>query len=45
MLRGLLKKHFEYTKSPKAGAVLANWDLYEKSFLKVCSPKYSELTL
>lgn len=43
MLTCLLEKYLNYTDSPKAGAILGNWDIYKRRFLKICSPEYSEL--
>lgn len=35
LLKGLLEKHADYTGSPRAKAILADWDSYRGKFVKV----------
>lgn len=44
-VKKLLRTHYEYTQSSKAKDVFANWDLYEKKFVKVSSPIYEKTLL
>ena len=40
LLKGLLEKHAEYTGSPRAKAILADWDSYRGKFVKVYPNEY-----
>ncbi|WP_291632895.1 glutamate synthase large subunit [Clostridium sp.] len=40
VVKKLIETHYKYTKSSKAKAILADWNLYERKFLKVISPIY-----
>lgn len=42
LIRELLQRHHEYTKSPKARAILDNWAFSANKFLKVCAPSVAE---
>jgi glutamate synthase (ferredoxin) len=42
-LRAMIQKHFDYTKSEKAKAVLANWDQMLPKFVKVMPKDYKRM--
>jgi len=43
LLRGLIEKHFEYTRSPKAEWVLGNWESMIPKFVKVFPHEYKRV--
>ncbi|HYM09334.1 MAG TPA: glutamate synthase subunit alpha, partial [Bryobacterales bacterium] len=43
LLRGLIEKHYQYTGSPKAEWVLANWDQMLSKFVKVFPKEYKKV--
>ena len=42
LLRGILGKHLEYTSSPKARRILADWAAYAAKFVKVMPFEYEQ---
>ncbi len=42
-VRALIEKHLDYTKSPRAKAILANWDAYVPKFVKVLPKDYERM--
>lgn len=42
-LKGLIVSHYEYTGSPKAKHILANWSAYVSKFLKVIPIEYKRV--
>lgn len=42
-LKDLIKKHVEYTDSPKGKEILENWKTYESKFIKVINPQYKAI--
>jgi glutamate synthase (NADPH/NADH) large chain len=42
-LKRLITKHYEYTGSPKAKNILANWSTYVPRFLKVLPIEYKRV--
>jgi len=43
ILRAMLEKHAEYTKSARATITLANWNVYSNSFIKVMPMDYKRV--
>jgi glutamate synthase domain-containing protein 3 len=43
LLRGLIEKHFEHTRSPKAEWVLENWETMIPKFVKVFPHEYKRV--
>jgi len=42
-LRTMIQKHFDYTKSERAKAILANWDQFVPKFVKVMPKDYKRM--
>jgi len=42
-VRALIEKHLDYTKSPRAQAILANWDAFVPKFVKVLPKDYKRM--
>ena len=42
-VKGLLNKHFEYTKSAVAEKILADWKNYQSKFIKVMPEDYKRV--
>ena len=42
-VRAMIQKHYDYTKSEKAKAVLANWDKFLPKFVKVMPKDYKRM--
>jgi glutamate synthase (ferredoxin) len=42
-LRTMIQKHFDYTKSERAKAILANWDPFVPKFVKVMPKDYKRM--
>jgi len=42
LVKELIQRHYEYTKSKKAGTILAQWNRYAGRFIKICSPHYQK---
>lgn len=42
-LKGLIKRHLEYTGSPRAKEILDNWDSYVDKFIKVLPIEYKRV--
>ncbi len=45
LLKAMIEKHEEYTKSARATIVLANWNVYSNSFVKVMPMDYKRVLL
>ncbi|TCT15358.1 glutamate synthase (NADH) large subunit [Natranaerovirga pectinivora] len=43
LLKTLISNHAKYTNSPKAKAILEQWDSYVEKFVKVISPAYKQI--
>ena len=42
-VRAMVQKHFDYTKSERAQAILADWDNYVSKFVKVLPKDYERM--
>ncbi len=42
-VRALIERHLDYTKSPRAQAVLANWDAFVPKFVKIMPKDYKRM--
>jgi glutamate synthase (NADPH/NADH) large chain len=40
LLKGLVERHFQFTGSPRAKALLENWDAARRQFVKVFPTEY-----
>jgi glutamate synthase (NADPH) large chain len=40
LLKGLIERHFQFTGSPRAKALLENWDASRRQFVKVFPTEY-----
>ncbi len=40
LLKGLVERHFQFTGSPRAKALLENWDASRRQFVKVFPTEY-----
>jgi len=43
LVKAMIQKHLDYTKSEKAKAVLANWDTFVPKFVKVMPKDYKRM--
>ncbi|WP_243290168.1 glutamate synthase large subunit [Bacillus sp. FJAT-47783] len=42
-VKTMIQKHYQYTHSPKAANILANWDQFIQKFIKVIPSDYKEM--
>jgi glutamate synthase (NADPH/NADH) large chain len=40
LLKGLIERHFQFTGSPRAKALLENWDASRRQFVKIFPTEY-----
>jgi glutamate synthase domain-containing protein 3 len=43
LVKAMIQKHYDYTKSEKAKAVLANWETFVPKFVKVMPKDYKRM--
>ncbi|WP_243386407.1 glutamate synthase large subunit [Bacillus kexueae] len=45
VLKEMIQKHFNFTNSPKAANILANWDVFITKFVKVIPKDYKQMLM